>query len=74
MPDLRLPNHLHFNNLRHTFITELLRKGISIYKVKVLARHSFIKTTEGYAHLIVEDLRNAVNVFVINRVSNLIIL
>ncbi len=57
-----LPDHLHFHNLRHTFITQLLRKGISIYKVKVLAGHSSIKTTEGYAHLIVEDLRNAVNV------------
>lgn len=57
-----LPEHLHFHNLRHTFITQLLRKGISIYKVKVLAGHSSIKTTEGYAHLIVEDLREAVNV------------
>lgn len=57
-----LPEHLHFHNLRHTFITQLLRKGVSIYKVKVLAGHSSIKTTEGYAHLIVEDLRNAVNV------------
>jgi len=57
-----LPNYLHFHNLRHTFITQLLRKGISIYKVKVLAGHSSIKTTEGYAHLIVEDLREAVNI------------
>ncbi|MFZ4589729.1 MAG: tyrosine-type recombinase/integrase [Ignavibacteria bacterium] len=57
-----LPSYLHFHNLRHTFITQLLRKGVSIYKVKVLAGHSTIKTTEGYAHLIVEDLRDAVNV------------
>ena len=51
---------LHFHNLRHTFITELLRKSVSIYKVQILAGHSSIKTTEGYAHLVVDDLREAV--------------
>lgn len=57
-----LPEHLHFHNLRHTFITQLLRKGVSIYKVKTLAGHSSVKTTEGYSHLIVDDLRDAINV------------
>lgn len=56
-----LPEHLHFHNLRHTFITQLLKKGISIYKVKMLAGHSSVKTTEGYSHLVVDDLRDAVN-------------
>lgn len=55
-----LSESLHYHNLRHTFITELLRKGVSIYKVKLLAGHSSIKTTEGYAHLVVDDLREAV--------------
>lgn len=58
----KLPEHLHFHNLRHTFITQLIRKGVSIYKVKILAGHSSLKTTEGYTHLYVDDLRDAVNV------------
>ena len=33
---------------------------MSIYKVKLLAGHSNIKTTEGYAHMVVDDLRSAV--------------
>jgi len=56
----KLNDTLHFHNLRHTFITELLKKGVSIYKVQKLAGHSSIKTTEGYAHLVVDDLRSAV--------------
>ena len=55
-----LNESLHFHNLRHSFITELLRKGVSIYKVQKLAGHSSVKTTEGYAHLVVDDLREAV--------------
>jgi len=51
---------LHFHNLRHSFITELLKKDVSIYKVQKLAGHASVKTTEGYAHLVVDDLRDAV--------------
>lgn len=43
-----LPDHLHFHNLRHTFITNLIKKGVSIYKVKELAGHADITTTIGY--------------------------
>jgi integrase len=56
-----LSEEITFHCLRHTFITSLLRKGISIYLVKELSGHSDIKTTEGYAHLVTEDLRSAVN-------------
>ena len=55
-----LNESLHFHNLRHSFITELLRKEVSIYKVQKLAGHASVKTTEGYAHLVVDDLREAV--------------
>lgn len=58
-----LPEYLTFHCLRHTFITTLLRKGISIYIVKSLAGHSDIKTTEIYSHLVTDDLREAVNCF-----------
>ena len=58
----KLPEYLTFHCLRHTFITTLLKKSVSIYIVKELAGHADIKTTEIYAHLVTEDLRNAVNV------------
>lgn len=53
-----LPTKLHFHCLRHTYITNLLRNNVSIYKVMKLVGHSNIKTTMGYIHLVVDDLRN----------------
>ena len=49
---------LHFHCLRHTYITNLLRNNVQIYKVMKLVGHGNIKTTMIYAHLIVEDLRD----------------
>jgi len=57
-----LPSYLNFHCLRHTFITNLIRQGVSIYLVKELAGHSDLKTTLGYTHIVTEDLRDAVNV------------
>lgn len=56
-----LPSYLNFHCLRHTFITNLIRQGVSIYLVKELAGHSDLKTTLGYTHIVTEDLRSAVN-------------
>lgn len=56
-----LPQQLHFHCLRHTFITELLRKGVNIYYVSKLAGHSNISTTMGYIHTDTEDYRTAIN-------------
>jgi len=56
-----LPHYLHFHCLRHTFITELLRKGVSIYFVSRLAGHSNISTTMTYIHTDTEDYRKAIN-------------
>ncbi len=56
-----LPHSLHFHCLRHTFITELLRKGVSIYYVSRLAGHSNISTTMGYIHTDTDDYRTAIN-------------
>jgi site-specific recombinase XerD len=53
---------LHFHSLRHTFASWLVQKGISIYEVSKLLGHADIKTTEIYAHLRSDDLRNAVRV------------
>lgn len=43
--------------LRHTFATILMRKNVSIYKIKELMNHRRITTTEKYLHLVEEDLR-----------------
>lgn len=51
----------HFHSLRHTFITQLARKGVNIYNIKYLAGHHDIKTTELYMHQFTDDLRKAVN-------------
>src|SRR5712691_8705629 len=57
---LHLP--MRFHDLRHTFATELLRRGVDIHRVQRLMRHSDVRVTTGtYAHLLVEDLRAAVD-------------
>jgi len=48
--------------LRHTFASWLVQKGVSIYEVSKLLGHADIKTTQIYAHLRSDDLRNAVKV------------
>jgi len=49
-----------FHCLRHTFASWLVQKGVSIYEVSKLLGHADIKTTQIYAHLRSDDLRNAV--------------
>lgn len=55
------PEKYHFHCLRHTFITELIKRGVNINFVKEIAGHSDIKTTMNYVHIVTEDLRDAVN-------------
>jgi len=50
---------MRFHDLRHTFATELLRQGVDVHR---LMRHSDVRVTTGtYSHLLVEDLRAAVD-------------
>lgn len=58
---LKFNERYHFHCLRHTFITQLARKGVNIYNIKYLAGHHDIKTTELYIHQFTEDLKRAVN-------------
>lgn len=58
---LKLDERLHFHCLRHTFITNLIKKGVSIYFVKELAGHKNISTTIGYTHIDTNDLMSSVN-------------
>lgn len=48
------------HTLRHTFATEALRDGFTIYEVKELLRHGDISTTEIYLHLENEQLKNRI--------------
>ena len=53
---------IHFHSLRHSFASNLVLKGVSIYKVKELLGHSSITTTEIYSHLNIDVLREAISV------------
>ncbi len=46
--------------LRHTFATTLMRKNVSLFKIKELMNHKNLKTTERYLHVVEDDLRKAV--------------
>ena len=51
---------IHFHSLRHSFASNLVQKGVSLYVVKELLGHSSIATTEIYSHLNVDSLREAI--------------
>ena len=48
------------HNCRHTYVTQLQAKGVSLELIAKLAGHSSISTTDGYAHTSMETLKNAV--------------
>lgn len=55
-----IDSSIHFHDLRHSFASNLARKGVSLLIIKELLGHTDIKTTMIYAHLRPENLRNAV--------------
>ncbi len=57
----KLNNKIHFHSLRHSFCSNLVQKGVSLYVVKDLAGHQNIKTTQIYSHLQKQNLMDAVN-------------
>ncbi|MEJ3717236.1 site-specific integrase [Paenibacillus polymyxa] len=55
---------LRIHDLRHSYASYLINKGVDIYLVKELMRHDDIKqTTNTYGHLYVERKREAMSVF-----------
>jgi integrase len=56
----KLPGHLHFHSLRHTYGSWLAQKGIDLYRIKELMGHTSMQTTMRYAHLQPKNLRDAV--------------
>lgn len=55
-----LSDDIHFHTLRHSFASNLIQKGISLYVVKELLGHSSISTTQIYSHLKNDNLVNAI--------------
>jgi integrase/recombinase XerD len=58
----KLSEELHFHSLRHSFASNLVQKGVSLYVVKELLGHESITTTQIYSHLQNESLINAIAV------------
>lgn len=48
-----------FHDLRATFITQLLKNGVSVAKVMSIVGHAELKTTQGYLRLVGSDLHGA---------------
>lgn len=55
-----LNDDIHFHNLRHSFASNLVQRGVNLYVVKELLGHENIKTTQIYSHLTQSSLSNAV--------------
>ena len=57
-----LKSKMRFHDLRHTAATIMLRAGVDPHRVQRVVRHASVTTTTGtYAHLAIEDLRDAVS-------------
>ncbi|MCH7974773.1 MAG: tyrosine-type recombinase/integrase [Bacteroidetes bacterium] len=56
-----LSDDIHFHTLRHSFASNLVQSGSSLYIVKELLGHQDFQTTQIYSHLQRDNLSQAVN-------------
>lgn len=56
-------NEIRFHDLRHTYASQYMRSGRSIYTLQRLLGHSSVAMTENYAHHSKEHLQDAVKGF-----------
>lgn len=56
-----LPKSFRFHDLRHNYASHLVSNGVSLYAVQALLTHKDAKTTQKYAHLNDDALRQAAN-------------
>lgn len=54
---LNLSDNLHFHSIRHTFITNLINNGHSIYNVQQFMGHKYYETTLKYSHPLDENMK-----------------
>ena len=52
---------LRIHDLRHTYASKLIRKRIQLYDISKLMGHSSVRMTERYAHLVQDQLEEAVS-------------
>ena len=57
-----ITRHVRFHDLRHTFASHLVMKGVDLRTVANLMGHRDIKMTMRYAHLAPEHLQAAVDI------------
>ncbi len=53
---------LHFHSLRHSFCSNLVKNGVSLYQVQKLAGHQKASVTQIYSHLLAQEMHSVVNV------------
>ena len=58
--EAKLNDMIHFHTLRHSFASNLVQRGVSLYVVKELLGHESIQTTQIYSHLQKENLTEAI--------------
>jgi integrase len=59
-PEKSRIENFRFHDLRHSFASALVQKGVDLYQVQRLLGHKDSRMTQRYAHLAPENLRGAV--------------